>query len=533
MTKHIFITGGVVSSLGKGLTAASLALLLQKRGYRVRLQKLDPYLNVDPGTMSPYQHGEVYVTTDGAETDLDLGHYERFTGQPCTRASNYTTGSIYSRVIQRERQGGYLGQTVQVIPHVTDEIKAAIRSLDAPDVDLVLTEIGGTVGDIESQPFLEAIRQLRQEIGRDNGLFVHVTLVPFLKAADELKTKPSQQSVGILRTIGIIPDILVCRCECPMGAEHRRKLAMFCNVEPELVIEEQDVRHSIYEVPQALAAQGMDVYVLEKLRLHVNNLDMADWNAMLRNLIEPANGAVEIAVVGKYIELRDAYKSIYEALTHGGIAASVRVGVRRIESEQLDRPEGLALLEGVQGVLVPGGFGMRGVDGKLAAVRFARERKIPFLGICLGMQCAVIEFARDVCGLAGAHSTEFEAQTSHPVIDLMPEQRNTSEKGGTMRLGGKPCHLADGSLAARVYGTPVITERHRHRYEFNNAYRQTLEQAGLRLSGLSPDGKLVEMIELPEHPWFLACQFHPEFQSTPLRPHPLFAAFVQAACDRR
>ena len=533
MTKHIFITGGVVSSLGKGLTAASLALLLQKRGYRVRLQKLDPYLNVDPGTMSPYQHGEVYVTADGAETDLDLGHYERFTGQPCTRASNYTTGSIYSRVIQRERQGGYLGHTVQVIPHVTDEIKAAIRSLDAPDVDLVLTEIGGTVGDIESQPFLEAIRQLRQEIGRDNGLFVHVTLVPFLKAADELKTKPSQQSVGILRTIGIIPDILVCRCECPMGAEHRRKLAMFCNVEPELVIEEQDVRHSIYEVPQALAAQGMDVYVLEKLRLHVNNLDLADWNTMLRNLIEPVNGTVEIAVVGKYIELRDAYKSIYEALTHGGIAASVRVGVRRIESEQLDRPDGLALLEGVQGVLVPGGFGMRGVDGKLAAVRFARERKIPFLGICLGMQCAVIEFARHVCGLAGAHSTEFDAQTPHPVIDLMAEQKGTSEKGGTMRLGGKPCHLADGSLAERVYGTPEVSERHRHRYEFNNAYRQTVEQAGLRLSGLSPDGRLVEMIELPEHPWFLACQFHPEFQSTPLRPHPLFAAFVRAACDRR
>jgi CTP synthase len=533
MTKHIFITGGVVSSLGKGLTAASLALLLQKRGYRVRLQKLDPYLNVDPGTMSPYQHGEVYVTVDGAETDLDLGHYERFTGQPCTRASNYTTGSIYSKVIQRERQGGYLGQTVQVIPHVTDEIKTAIRSLDAPDVDLVLTEIGGTVGDIESQPFLEAIRQLRQEIGRENGLFVHVTLVPFLKAADELKTKPSQQSVGILRTIGIIPDILVCRCEFPMGAEHRRKLALFCNVEPELVIEEQDVKHSIYEVPRELAAQGMDVYVLEKLRLHVNNLDLADWESMLRNLIEPVNGAVEIAVAGKYIELRDAYKSIYEALTHGGIAGSVRVNVRRIESEALEQPSGHTLLEGVHGVLVPGGFGTRGTSGKIAAVRVARERNIPFLGICLGMQCAVMEFARHVCGLTGANSTEFDAQTPYPVIDLMTEQKQTADKGGTMRLGGKPCRLAEGSLAARIYDSLAIVERHRHRYEFNNAYRGTFEEAGLALSGLSPDGCLVEVVELPTHPWFVACQFHPEFQSTPLRPHPLFAAFIQAACAQR
>jgi CTP synthase len=533
MTKHIFITGGVVSSLGKGLTAASLALLLQKRGYRVRLQKLDPYLNVDPGTMSPYQHGEVYVTVDGAETDLDLGHYERFTGQPCTRASNYTTGSIYSKVIARERQGGYLGKTVQVIPHVTDEIKAAIRALEAPDVDIVLTEIGGTVGDIESLPFLEAIRQLRQELGRDNGLFVHVTLVPFIKAADELKTKPSQQSVGILRTIGIVPDILVCRCERPMGEEHRRKLAMFCNVEPELVIEEQDVKHSIYEVPRDLAAQGMDVYVLEKLRMHVQNLDLADWEAMLRDLIEPVNGEVEIAVVGKYIELRDAYKSIYEALTHGGIAGSVRVKVRRIEAETLDARPAAELLGGVQGVLVPGGFGLRGVDGKIAAVRHAREHNIPFLGICLGMQCAAMEFARHVCGLAGANSTEFDERTPHPVIALMEEQKQAAGLGGTMRLGAKPCVLAAGSLAARVYGAREIAERHRHRYEFNNAYRERFVQAGMALSGLSPDGNLVELFELPSHPWFIACQFHPEFQSTPLRPHPLFAAFVRAARRQR
>ncbi len=533
MTKHIFITGGVVSSLGKGLTGASLALLLQKRGYRVRMQKLDPYLNVDPGTMSPYQHGEVYVTVDGAETDLDLGHYERFTGQDCSRASNYTTGSIYSKVIQRERQGGYLGKTVQVIPHITDEIKAAIRSLDAPDVDIVITEIGGTVGDIESQPFLEAIRQFRQEIGRDNGLFVHVTLVPFIKAADELKTKPSQQSVGLLRTIGIIPDLLVCRCERPMGEEHRRKLAMFCNVDLELVIEEQDVKHSIYEVPRDLAAQGMDVYVLEKLRLHVNNLDFADWEAMLQDLIKPANGEVEIAVVGKYIELRDAYKSIYEALTHGGIANSVRVKVRRIESESLEGPEGTAQLEGVQGVLVPGGFGTRGVKGKMAAVRYAREQGVPFFGICLGMQCAVMEFARNVCGLAGANSTEFDEKTPHPVIDLMEDQKQVSGMGGTMRLGAKPCRLAVDSRAARIYGTPEILERHRHRYELNNTYRSHFEKAGMTLAGLSPDGGLVELIELPSHPWFLACQFHPEFQSTPLKPHPLFAAFVKAACARR
>jgi CTP synthase len=519
--------------LGKGLTAASLALLLKKRGYRVRMQKLDPYLNVDPGTMSPYQHGEVYVTVDGAETDLDLGHYERFTGQACTRNSNFTTGSIYSSVIQRERQGGYLGKTVQVIPHITNEIKTAIRSLDAPDVDMVITEIGGTVGDIESLPFLEAIRQLRQEIGRQNGLFVHVTLVPYIKAAEELKTKPSQQSVGILRTIGILPDFLVCRCEQPMGDDHRQKLALFCNVEPELVIEERDVAHSIYEVPVELARQGMDVYLLEKLGLHVHEIDLTDWKRMLTRLITPGQGEVEIAVVGKYIALRDAYKSIYEALTHGGVANDVRVRLRPIDSEEIEARGAAALLEGKHGVLVPGGFGNRGVEGKIAAVRYAREQQIPFFGICLGMQCAAMEFARNVCGLTGANSTEFNEKTPHPVIDLMASQRNTTDKGGTMRLGAKPCVLSPGSLAERIFGAREINERHRHRYEFNNGYRQTFTQAGMALSGLSPDGELVEMMELPAHPWFVACQFHPEFQSTPLQAHPLFKGFVAAAMTRR
>ncbi len=532
MSKHIFITGGVVSSLGKGLTAASLALLLRKRGYRVRMQKLDPYLNVDPGTMSPYQHGEVYVTTDGAETDLDLGHYERFTDEYCNRKSNFTAGRIYGAVLERERRGDYLGKTVQVIPHITNEIITAIRSLAAPDVDIVLTEIGGTVGDIESLPFLEAIRQFRQEIGRDNGLFVHVTLVPYLKAAQELKTKPSQQSVGILRSIGIFPDMLVCRCEKPLGEEHRQKLALFCNVEPELVIEACDVANSIYEVPLELARQDMDVYVLEKMRLHVHDLDLSDWKQMLRRLCQPSNGAVDIAVVGKYISLRDAYKSIYEALTHGAVANDVQVRIRMVESEDLEAKGAAALLSGVQGVLVPGGFGARGVEGKIQAVQYAREQNIPFFGICLGMQCAVMEFARHVCGMAGANSLEFNESTPHPVVALMEGQKD-KDKGGTMRLGAKPCALRTGSMAERIYGCPEISERHRHRYEFNNDYRAAFEKAGMQLSGLSPDGTLVEMVELPAHPWFLACQFHPEFQSTPLKPHPLFASFLAAAVRQR
>ncbi len=529
MTKHIFVTGGVVSSLGKGLTAASIALLLKQRGYRVRLQKLDPYINVDPGTMSPYQHGEVYVTTDGAETDLDLGHYERFTGVDCNRNSNYTTGSIYSAVISREREGEYLGKTVQVIPHITDEIKDAIRSLDDDDVDIVITEIGGTVGDIESLPFLEAIRQFGQELGKQDALFIHITLVPYLKAARELKTKPSQQSVGILRTIGIIPDILICRCEQSMSDEHREKLALFCNVPKNLVIEEKDVANSIYEVPMELAKQDVDVYVMEKLDLHVNPLDMDDWQQMLKRLIHPTCGEVEIAVVGKYISLRDSYKSIYEALTHGGIANDVKVNVRMVEAEDIERESAEKVLNGVHGVLVPGGFGHRGTDGKVDAVRYARENGVPYFGICLGMQCAVIEFARNVCDMKGAHSTECDAATEHPVIDLMEDQKKITAKGGTMRLGSYPCKLSEGTKAWAVYGTGAITERHRHRYEFNNTYRERLAAHGMVFAGVFEERDLVEIVELKGHPWFVACQFHPEFQSTPLQAHPLFSGFVSAA----
>ncbi|MDA0576742.1 MAG: CTP synthase [Verrucomicrobia bacterium] len=533
VTKHIFVTGGVVSSLGKGLTSAAIALLLERRGYRVRLQKMDPYLNVDPGTMSPFQHGEVYVTEDGAETDLDLGHYERFTGIPCTRASNFTTGRIYSAVISREREGGYLGKTVQVIPHVTDEIKKAIRALDADDVDVVITEVGGTAGDIESLPFLEAIRQYRQEIGRDNGLFIHITLVPYIKAAGEMKTKPSQQSVGILRTIGIVPDILICRCEQPMSEEHKDKLALFCNVDRELVIDEPDVKNSIYEVPLDLARQDLDVYILEKLAMHVNGLDLKRWKAMVKTLIAPRKGEVEIAVVGKYISLRDSYKSIYEALTHGGIANNCRVKVRMVESEEVQDKGAAKLLAGVSGILVPGGFGDRGIEGMLGTVHYARTKGIPYFGICLGMQCAVIEFARNVCKLKGANSTEFDRATAAPVIDLMESQKQVRGMGGTMRLGSYPCHIAAGTLASKAYGASRIQERHRHRFEFNNAYRDKLKAKGMRLSGICPDGELVEMVELPKHPWFLGCQFHPEFQSTPLKAHPLFRSFVAAALRKR
>ncbi|MCK5850074.1 MAG: CTP synthase [Kiritimatiellae bacterium] len=528
MTKHIFVTGGVVSSLGKGLTAASLALLLERRGYNVRLQKMDPYLNVDPGTMSPYQHGEVYVTVDGAETDLDLGHYERFTGIPCTKASNFTSGRIYSSVIGREREGGYLGKTVQVIPHVTDEIKDAVRALDSDDVDIVITEIGGTVGDIESLPFLESIRQFRQEIGRKNGLFMHITLVPYIKAAGELKTKPSQQSVSILRTIGIVPDILVCRCERSLSDEHIDKLALFCNVDRELVIEEKDVENSIYEVPLDLARQDVDVYVLEMLDLHVNRLDLKDWRKMVKTLISPPNGEVEIAVVGKYMELQDSYKSIYEALTHGGIANGVSVKVRRVESEEIEKDGAEKLLSGVSGVLVPGGFGHRGTEGKIQAVQYARENGVPFLGICLGMQCVVMEFARNVCGMTGANSTEFDPKTKYPVIDLMEEQKNITDKGGTMRLGAYDCALVKKTKARGAYGKDGISERHRHRYEFNNRYRDEMVEKGLCISGLYKEKGLVEIVEIVDHPWFVACQFHPEFQSTPLKAHPLFRGFIGA-----
>jgi len=497
----------------------------------VAMQKMDPYLNVDPGTMSPFQHGEVYVTDDGAETDLDLGHYERFTGINCTRASNFTTGRIYSSVISRERAGDYLGKTVQVIPHITDEIKQAIHKLESKDVDICFTEIGGTVGDIESLPFLEAIRQFRQETGHQNCAFVHITLVPYIKAAGEMKTKPSQQSVGILRTIGIIPDMLVCRCEHPMGKDHKEKLALFCNVQKNLVIEEMDVKNSIYEVPVELANQGADVYLMEMLNLHVNTLVMDDWKDMLKTLINPGNGEVEIAVVGKYTGLRDSYKSIYEALTHAGIANNVRVKIRTIDSEDIQK-EGTKRLEGVAGILVPGGFGNRGIEGKIETVRYARENNIPFFGICLGMQCAVIEFARNVCGMTKANSTEFNAKTPYPVIAMMDDQKRITAKGGTMRLGSYKCSLMPGTKAAGAYCKKVVSERHRHRFEFNGDFKKRMEKMKLVSSGFSPDRKLTEIVELKDHPWFVACQFHPEFQSTPLAAHPLFRAFVKAAMHK-
>ncbi len=533
MTKHIFITGGVVSSLGKGITTASVALLLKRRGYRIKIQKLDPYINVDPGTMSPYQHGEVYVTDDGAETDLDLGHYERFAGVTCSKDSNYTTGSIYSAVIQRERAGGYLGKTVQVIPHITDEIKKAIASLDGDDVDIALTEIGGTAGDIESLPFLEAIRQYRHEIGPENGLFIHLTLVPYIRAAGEMKTKPSQQSVGILREIGITPDILVCRSERAMSEEHFEKLSLFCNVSRDLVIEERDVAHSIYEVPVELAKQRLDQHILEKMGLPSNSLAMDDWRKMLANIINPPRGEVEIAVVGKYISLRDSYKSIYEALSHGGIANGVKVEFRMIEAEDIESSSAEEMLDGVDGILVPGGFGDRGVEGKIAAIKYARENSIPFLGICLGMQCAVIEFARNAGGLEGAHSAEFDPDSPHKVVDLMEEQKKIVNMGGTMRLGAWPCELENGSKAKAAYGADSISERHRHRYEFNSEYRDVFEKNGLAVVGVSPESGLVEIVELESHPWFVACQFHPEFKSTPLSAHPLFRDFVGASKKNR
>ncbi|MDD5483237.1 MAG: CTP synthase [Kiritimatiellae bacterium] len=527
--KHVFITGGVVSSLGKGITAASIGLLLSRRGYRVRLQKMDPYLNVDPGTMSPYQHGEVYVTDDGTEADLDLGHYERIAGVTCARNSNFTTGRIYSTVINREREGGYLGKTVQVIPHVTDEIKNAVRSAADDETDIVITEIGGTAGDIESLPFLEAIRQFRHEIGRNNGVFIHLTLVPFIKAAGEFKTKPAQQSAGILRAIGIIPDILICRCEKRLEQAHKEKLALFSNVAKDLVIEEPDVRHSIYEVPVDLAEQGLDVYILEMLGLHVKPLRIEDWKQMLSAHFHPENGEVEIAVVGKYISLRDAYKSVYEALIHGGIANKLRVNIRMVEAEKIENGSVQKLIGNVHGILVPGGFGDRGIAGKIQAVQYARENKIPFFGICLGMQCAVMEFARNVCGLADANSTEFAPAAGTAVIDLMEEQKKISAKGGTMRLGAYPCALTPGTKSRAAYGTDNIQERHRHRYEFNNIFREKLEQKGMVVAGVCPEGQLVEIVELKDHPWFVGCQFHPEFKSGPLKAHPLFREFAAAA----
>lgn len=532
MAKHIFVTGGVVSSLGKGLTSASIGMLLERRGLSVRMQKMDPYINVDPGTMSPYQHGEVYVLDDGSETDLDLGHYERFTNSPLTRDSNYTTGKIYLSVITKERRGEYLGQTVQVIPHITNEIKRAITKLAAPGVDVVITEIGGTVGDIESLPFLEAIRQLSLDLGRENCLYIHLTLVPYLRAAGEIKTKPTQHSVGQLRQIGIQPDILICRTEKPLTRDARAKVALFCNVPVDCVIEERDKDFSIYEVPISLVEHGLDELIVRKLGLKAGPLNLEPWYELLHRIRNPKT-EVSIAVVGKYVEHRDAYKSIYEALDHAGIAHQALVRVERVHSEKVEQEGPDRLLAGVDGILVPGGFGERGIEGKVEAIRYAREKKIPFFGICLGMQCAVIEFARHVVGLAGAHSTEFNKDTPHPVICLLDEQRSIVDKGGTMRLGAYPAVLVPGSLAAKAYGSLEISERHRHRYEFNNAYRAQLAEFGLRVTGTSPDGKLVEIVELDDHPWFVAVQFHPEFKSQPTRAHPLFRAFIEAALKAR
>ncbi|TWU04394.1 CTP synthase [Stieleria varia] len=531
MTKHIFVTGGVVSSLGKGLTSASLGMLLEARGLRVRMQKLDPYINVDPGTMSPYQHGEVYVLDDGSETDLDLGHYERFTSGRLSRDCNYTTGQIYLSVIEKERKGRFLGKTVQVIPHITDEIKSVISRMGGDDVDVVITEIGGTVGDIESLPFMEAIRQFSQDVGRENVLYMHLTLVPYLKAADELKTKPTQHSVGQLRQIGIQPDILVCRCEHSITREDREKIALFCNVPVEAVIEEKDKDFSIYEVPISLVDNRLDELVVNRLGLHANALDITPWTDLLHRLRNPRH-EVAIAVVGKYAEHKDAYKSIYESIDHAGMhhQASVRVG--RIQSSDIEREGAERLLSGYHGILVPGGFGERGIEGKVQAIQFARQRGIPFFGICLGMQCAVVEFGRNICGLNEANSSEFNKDTAHPVICLLDEQQNVTQMGGTMRLGSQPTKLAPNTKAASAYGKENVDERHRHRYEFNNQYRGQFEANGMTFSGTSPDGSLVEIIELPDHPWFLAVQFHPEFKSKPLAAHPLFAGFVEAAIKR-
>ena len=535
MTKFIFVTGGVVSSLGKGIAAASLGAILEARGLKVTMVKLDPYLNVDPGTMSPFQHGEVFVTNDGTETDLDLGHYERFIHARMGRANNFTSGRIYENVIRRERRGDYLGGTVQVIPHVTDEIKRCVRE-GAVGADICMVEIGGTVGDIESLPFLEAIRQLGVELGRDNAIFMHLTLVPYIAAAGEIKTKPTQHSVKELRSIGIQPDILLCRSEQALPAEERRKIALFTNVEEKAVISAVDA-DDIYRIPLLLHAQHLDDIVADKFRLDLPPADLSDWQRVVDAKANP-QGQVGIAMVGKYVDLADAYKSLNEALLHAGIQTRTRIRIHYFDSEQVAR-DGAEILSGMDAILVPGGFGERGIEGKIAAARYAREKKVPYLGICLGMQAAVIEFARNMAGLEGAHSTEFDAKTAHPVIALITEWRDAtgqverrsedSDKGGTMRLGAQRCLLKEGSLAARTYGADTISERHRHRYEFNNNYLERLAAAGLDFSGTSEDGELMEMIELPGHPWFLGCQFHPEFTSTPRDGHPLFTGFIHAA----
>ncbi len=530
MAKHIFVTGGVVSSLGKGITAASLGMLLGRRGLKVAIQKFDPYLNVDPGTMNPYQHGETYVTDDGTETDLDLGHYERFTGIETSRNSNYTAGQIYSSVIAKERRGDYLGGTVQVVPHITDEIKLAIKAV-SDDADVVITELGGTVGDIEGLPFLEAIRQFGLE-NSENVIYIHVTLIVTVKAAGERKTKPTQHSVQKLREIGITPDFLVCRCEEPIPEEMKNKISLFTSVARKCVIEEPDVTDTIYEVPFQFVEQGLDELIVKKLNLDAKPLDLGPWPKIIETIRKP-EASVNIAVVGKYAELQDAYKSIYEALDHGGITHKCKVKVTRIISEDIESQGAEKLLAGFQGILVPGGFGLRGTEGKIAAVKYARENNVPYLGLCLGMQSAAIEFARNVCGLDGADTTENVPDTPHPVICLMEEQKKVTQMGATMRLGGWPCMLAEGSKARDAYDKPEIRERHRHRYEFNNAYREVFSQNGMLFSGTSPDNELIEIIELANHPWFVAVQFHPEFKSTPVSPHPLFEGFIEHSMEFR
>lgn len=527
-TKFIFVTGGVMSSLGKGLAAASIGALLESRGLRVTLQKLDPYINVDPGTMDPFQHGEVYVTDDGAETDLDLGHYQRFTHSNLTKRNNCTTGKIYHSVISKERRGEYLGQTVQVIPHITDEIKSCI--LDVADGnDVVIVEIGGTVGDIESLPFLEAVRQLRVDLGKENTLFVHLTYVPYVAPAGELKTKPTQHSVKDLLQIGIQPDIILCRTDRFLPKEIKAKVALFCNVKIEAVITAKDVE-TIYEVPIIFHKEGLDEIVVESLNMWTRRPDITQWEAIVDRFKNPKSD-VTIGVVGKYVSLKDSYKSLHEALAHGGMANDSKVNIKYVDSEEIEHKGAEAFLADVHGILVPGGFGKRGLEGKIQAVNFAREHKVPFFGICLGMQMATVEFARNVCGLVGAHTSEFYLSTPHPVVDLMESQRAIRDKGATMRLGAYPCVIKRGTLAHSAYKMDEISERHRHRYEINNRYREIFEKNGLVLSGLSPDRELIEIIEIENHPWFLGCQFHPEFKSTPLNPHPLFRDFIKVAME--
>jgi len=531
MTKYIFVTGGVCSSLGKGVAASSLGCLLKCRGFRVTLQKFDPYLNVDPGTMSPFQHGEVFVTDDGAETDLDLGHYQRFVGCKLSNLNSVTTGQVYLSVIERERRGDYLGQTVQVIPHITGEIKRRIHLLsDSDEYDVHISEIGGTVGDIESIPFLEAIRQFAHEVGRPNAMFIHVTLVPHIGAADELKSKPTQHSVRTLREIGIFPDVLLCRSKSALTHELKKKIALFCDVDEPAVISARDIQSSIYEIPLMFRDQSLDEIVVRRLGLPEGERDYGSWQRVVEVIHNP-KGEVEIGFVGKYVGLKDAYKSVDEALTAGGIGNEVQVRLRKVESEDIEKQGAGSLLEGVDGILVPGGFGLRGVEGKIQAAQYARENGVPYLGICLGMQCAVVEFARHVVGLETANTSEADPNTPHPVISLLTEQQEVTRLGGTMRLGAEPCDLVEGTRVREAYGCPQVSERHRHRYEYNPAYREVQEKFGMVSSGLSPKRGLVEMIELRDHPWFVGCQFHPEFRSSPRSPHPLFKAFIGAALE--